>query len=236
MKTYLCIGAGPGISVATARRFGREGYRIVLVSRSAADNDQLQGLLKDEKVDVRYESADASSPTQVAAVIEKYKDDNLAVVHYNAAVMHFDKAGALVMQGIEKQTPAAIASDITVNVSGALVTLSKIIPIMTAQKSGTILLTGGGLGVTPSAELLTLSVGKAAMRTVGQALFEPLKQHSVHIASVRVSTLVASDSAHPEKIAEEFWALHAQVKDAWTWETIYPATHTAAKTQGDHHE
>ena len=29
-KTLLTIGAGPGMSLATAQRFGREGWRIVL--------------------------------------------------------------------------------------------------------------------------------------------------------------------------------------------------------------
>jgi NAD(P)-dependent dehydrogenase (short-subunit alcohol dehydrogenase family) len=41
MKTYLCIGAGPGIGLATARRFAREGYRIVLASRTPMDNTYL---------------------------------------------------------------------------------------------------------------------------------------------------------------------------------------------------
>jgi NAD(P)-dependent dehydrogenase (short-subunit alcohol dehydrogenase family) len=30
MKTFLGIGSGPGIGLATAERFAREGFRIVL--------------------------------------------------------------------------------------------------------------------------------------------------------------------------------------------------------------
>ena len=35
MKTFLSIGSGPGIGIATAERFA-EGFRIVLTSRDTA--------------------------------------------------------------------------------------------------------------------------------------------------------------------------------------------------------
>ncbi|CAN7522197.1 SDR family NAD(P)-dependent oxidoreductase [Rhizobium rhizogenes] len=34
MKTFLSIGSGPGIGLATAKRFAAEGYRIILTSRN----------------------------------------------------------------------------------------------------------------------------------------------------------------------------------------------------------
>lgn len=222
MQTSLCIGAGTGIGVATAKRFGRERYRVVPVTRSEADNDRLREFLKDDSLDVRFEAVKASDSTQIAALVDKYANDHLDIVHYNAAGMHYDAAGTLVMQGIEKQSPSAIATGIAFNVSSALATPATVIPVMTARQSGTILLTGDGLDVEPSADLLTLSVGKAAMRTMGQALFSPFKEQGVHIATVRVSTLVTSDPAHPAKIADEFWNLHAQERAAWTWQAIYP--------------
>jgi len=222
MKTYMCIGAGPRIGVATARRFGREGYRVVLVSRSARDNEYLAARFADEDIDVVFETADASNPAEIASLMDRYADRPLDVVHYNAAAMRFDGTGALVMQGIESQSTDELTTDITVNVSSALVALAKVIPAMTTRGEGTILLTGGGLGVEPSADLLTLSIGKAATRSIAQALFEPLKAHGVHVATVRVSTLVASDPEHPGRIAEAFWSLHAQPAGAWTWETLYP--------------
>jgi short-subunit dehydrogenase len=182
----------------------------------------LKALFEADAANVTYEAADASDPQQMAALIEKYEGDDLEVVHYNAAVMRYDTSGALIMQGIESETASDIANDIAVNVSSALATVAKVIPIMRARGTGTILLTGGGLAVQPSADLLTLSIGKAAMRTIGEALFEPLKRQGIHIASVRVSTLVASDPGHPRKIADAFWNLHDQATSAWTWETLYP--------------
>jgi short-subunit dehydrogenase involved in D-alanine esterification of teichoic acids len=34
LKTFLSIGSGPGIGIATAERFAREGFRVVLTSRN----------------------------------------------------------------------------------------------------------------------------------------------------------------------------------------------------------
>lgn len=221
MKTYLCIGAGPGISLATARRFAREGYRIVLVSRNPGGSSGLSKILKDDIRDIVYEAADAEDPVQISTLIAKYGNE-VDVLHYNAGVLHYDGAGNLATNCIETQSMDEIATDININITGALITLSKIIPAMERRGSGTILLTGGGLGVDPAANLLTLSVGKAGIRAMTQALFEPLKAKNIHIASVRVSTLVASDRKHPALIAEEFWKLNVQPKNAWTWEIIYP--------------
>ncbi|CAI3798313.1 SDR family NAD(P)-dependent oxidoreductase [Rheinheimera sp. MM224] len=223
MKTYLCIGAGEGISLATAKRFADEGYQIVLASRSAAERIRLGGELSAYGTHVKYEFVDAADAKQLSHLVEKYIKEELDVVHYNAGVLHYDPAGNLVMASVDKQAPQDIEKDISINITGALLLLSKVIPVMTQRGSGTILLTGGGLAVDPYADLLTLSVGKAGIRVMTQALFEPLKAQGVHIASVRVSTLVSADPSHPANIADAFWELHTQEKQAWTWETIYPA-------------
>jgi len=222
MKTYLCIGAGPGIGLAAARRFGREGYRVVLVSRSIADRQRLLAGFAAEGVDARFEAADAGDPAQISALIDRLREENLAVVHYNAAAMRYDASGNLLASSIDTQSPQDIAADIATDVTAPLVVLSTLVPAMTARGEGTILLTGGGFAVEPSADFLTLSVGKAAIRSMTQALFEPLRARGVHIATVRVSTVVATDASHPDRIAAAFWALHAQPAGTWTWETVYP--------------
>jgi short-subunit dehydrogenase len=41
MTTIAIIGAGPGLGQATARRFGREGYSVALISRTQENVDRL---------------------------------------------------------------------------------------------------------------------------------------------------------------------------------------------------
>ena len=46
----VIVGAGPGIGLATARRFGREGYPLALVARDGAKLDALVAELAAEGV------------------------------------------------------------------------------------------------------------------------------------------------------------------------------------------
>ncbi len=39
MHTIAIVGAGPGLGAAVARRFGREGFAVALISRDQAKLD-----------------------------------------------------------------------------------------------------------------------------------------------------------------------------------------------------
>ncbi len=48
--TIAIIGAGPGLGRATARRFGREGFAVALLSRTQENVDQLAAELAEERI------------------------------------------------------------------------------------------------------------------------------------------------------------------------------------------
>jgi NAD(P)-dependent dehydrogenase (short-subunit alcohol dehydrogenase family) len=41
MKTFLSIGSGPGMGIATAERFAKEGFQIVLSARNVTKTQEL---------------------------------------------------------------------------------------------------------------------------------------------------------------------------------------------------
>jgi len=69
---------------------------------------------------------------------------------------------------------------------------------------------------------LSLSIGKAGVRALTQALFAPFRERSVHIASVTVVTQVVADSKEARDVADAFWALHEAQPDTWVAEVTYP--------------
>lgn len=217
-RTLLTIGAGPGIGAATAQRFADEGWRVVLASR---DPQRLERTLAAAGVvDVEFDTVDAADPHAVAALVGRHQRD-LSVLHYNAGVLHHDAAGALQPRRLEDESIGSLATDLQINVTSALAAIGPAADAIERNGGGSILLTGGGLGIDPSPQFLTLSTGKAALRAAAQALFEPMKRRGIHLATVTVSTLVDPDSAHAHGVAQAFWALHAQPRDTWAWETIY---------------
>lgn len=219
MNTYLIIGAGPGIAIETARRFAREGFRIVLAARTGKRIASAVAELRRDGAAVELETLDASDPAGVAALVGRHARD-LSVLHYNAAAIHYDAQGQLQLHPLEQETLESLAADTNTNLLSALSAIKAAADIMAPRGAGTILLTGGGLSLRPHAGLLALSIGKAGLRAAAQALFEPMQLKNIHLATVTVSTLVSPGSAKAGEVADAFLRLHRQPKDQWDWELV----------------
>lgn len=215
MKTFVSIGAGPGMGFATAERFAKEGFRVVLSGRNKAKAEELANQLKAGGYDADARTVDASDPASVVSLIAEVEKEfgAIDVLHYNAASMR--KAT------IAEQPRDSFNSDLAVNIGGALVAAQAVAAKMGERGSGSILLTGGGFALEPSPEYLSLSIGKAGIRALALGLFENLKARGVHVATVTVEAFVNPGSKDAQAVAEEFWKLHDQPKGAWTAEAIY---------------
>jgi short-subunit dehydrogenase len=217
MKTFLSIGSGPGIGIATAERFAREGFRIVLTSRDVAGLSERARHLEAKGYVVEVKAVDAGDLASVSALIRETEAQfgPVNVMHFNAASMH--------SATIETQVPETFVPDLTVNVGAALVAMQEVSRGMLKRGAGTILLTGGVFGITPHPEYLSLSIGKAGLRAMAHGLFDSFKDRGVHIATVTVATLVAPGSGEAQGIADAFWHLHDAPPNAWAAEISYPA-------------
>lgn len=92
---------------------------------------------------------------------------------------------------------------------------------MIERGAGTILLTGGDFALHPHPDYLSLSIGKAGIRALAQGLFESFKEKEVHVATVTVAGFVDPASQDANTVADQFWQLHSQPKEAWTVEAVY---------------
>lgn len=216
MKTFLSIGSGPGIGYETAARFAKEGYRVVLSARNINKLRDLSSKLKATGAHVETRAVDAANPGNVAALVNEIKTrfGSIDVIHYNAANLHQDT--------VDTQAIDTFNSDLAVNIGGALAAIQAVKPKMEAQGTGTILLTGGGFGIYPSPDYLSLSIGKAGIRALALGLFESCKEKNIHVATVTVCAFVSPETQQTADIAEHFWKLHSQPKAEWSAEVMYP--------------
>lgn len=215
MKTFLSIGTGPGMGFATAERFAKEGFRVVLSARHEIRTKELADQLKSKgyKADVRIaDASEARSITTLIADVER-EFGAIDVLHYNAASMR--KAT------IAEQPADTFNSDLAVNVGGAEAAIQAASAKMIERGSGSVLLTGGGFALFPHPDYLSLSIGKAGIRALAQGLFESFRDKGVHVATVTVAGFIDPGSKDAEAVAEQFWQLHSQPKGAWTVESTY---------------
>ncbi len=218
MKTFLSIGSGPGIGLATAERFAKAGYRVVLTSRKQKYlAEQVKALtLAGHSAGARH--VDAGDIDSVVALVHAVESQfgSIDVLHFNSAAIHDGT--------VEEQTIDSFLQDLTINIGAGFAAIKEALPGMVARKEGTLLLTGGALARSPHPNYLSLSVGKAGVLSLARGLFDALKDQGVHIATVTVGTMVAANSPEAREIAELFWTMHAQAHVDWAPEKVYPTS------------
>jgi len=218
MADQVCavVGAGPGLSQAVARRFAREGFRVALLARRPEALEGYVAELRGAGADAHGFPADAGDPASLQAAFGRVAAQLGApeVLVYNAA--------ALVPGVPSGLDPAAVLEQLKVNVVGALVSAQQVIPAMRAAGRGTILLTGGGLALSPIPQYASLALGKAAMRNLSFSLAFELEPEGIHVATVTVGGFIEPGTRFdPDQIAEEYWRLHTQPRGEWDREAVY---------------
>ena len=100
---------------------------------------------------------------------------------------------------------------------------------------GTILFTGATASLRGGAGFAGFSAGKAGLRMVAQSMARELGPEGIHVAHVvvdgAIDTAFISENfparyvlnerhgiLNPEHIADIYWMLHAQPRDAWSFE------------------
>lgn len=218
MKTFLSIGSGPGMGFATAARFAKEGFQVILTNRNPTKTQALADRLETKGRGAEVRIVDSGNPESVASLITGVVTQfgRIDVLHYNTASMR--KAT------LAEQPRNTFSQDLAVNIGGALVATKLAVQSMSPRRSGTILLTGGGYSLAPNPQYISLSVGKAGIRALTFGMFEPLKREGIHIATVTIGMAIEPESREAEAVGDLFWQLHSQPIDQWTPEAKFPGS------------
>ncbi|OBZ13142.1 MULTISPECIES: SDR family NAD(P)-dependent oxidoreductase [Bacillales] len=204
----VIVGAGPGVSAGVARKFGKEGFRIVLAARNEASLKQYAKELEELDIEAYAVIADAADPDSIANAFAQIKQQfgEPDVLLYNAAVISQVKPTDL--------TESRLIDEFKVNVVGALTSAKHVIPAMIERKQGTLLFTGGGLALAPAAAVSSLSIGKAGIRSLVYTLAEELNPQGIYVGTVTIAGYVSKGTFYdPDLIAEEYWTLYTNRSD-----------------------
>ncbi len=213
MPQLLIVGAGPGISAATARRLGAAGYDVALVARREEPLAELGEQLRAEGINVGWAPAEAGDPASLTAAIDRFvaHAGPVDVLLYNVSVGREIAAADL--------RPEQLATDLAAGAIGLQTAVRAVLPGMRRRGGGTVLVTGGGSADRPIATLPTLGVQKAAVRALAHVLGVALAPEGVHVATVTIRGFVgAGKQIEPDRVAELFAELVAETagpRDRW---------------------
>ena len=228
-KVVLVIGSGDATGGAIAKRFAREGYVACVTRRSA---DKLQPLVDEIRADggeAHGFASDARKEEEVAALVEGI-ERNIGPIE--AFVFNI---GANVPCSILEETARKYFKIWEMACFSAFLTAQAVARRMVTRGRGTILFTGATAGLRGAAHFAAFAGAKHGVRALAQSMARELGPRNIHVAHVvvdgAIDTAFIRDTfpdiyarkdqdgiLDPEHIADNYWFLHAQPRDAWTFE------------------
>jgi len=214
----VCViaGMGRGVSFAVARRFGAAGFRVAMLARRADRLAEFERELQSAGVAARGYAVDLGVEAEVRGAFQKIEGElgPAGVLVYNASAGHPGRPTSL--------SERALLADFRINAVAPLWCVREVLDGMMEAGRGTIIFTGGGLALAPQTDFASLSIGKAAVRSLAFALAQELEGTGIHVGTVTVCGYV-QEGTHfsPELIAEQMWRLHSQPADQFETEIVY---------------
>lgn len=219
--SVLVAGVGPGLGIAVARRFAREGYRVAMLARSRERLDALAAQAPERLVAI---PCDVTDPTGVSAAFEETER------RLGPLVCAVFNAGAYQRGSILDIAPSDFERCWRVGAFAGFLVGQAAAQRMVVRGSGTILFTGATASLRGGANFANLAAPKFALRAVAQSMARELGPRGIHVAHVIIDGQIGAadrdeNSARPpdsrlapDAIAEAYLGLHRQHRSAWSQE------------------
>ncbi len=232
-KVALVIGAGDATGGAIARRFAREGYTTCVTRRSV---DKLQPLLAQIKADggtAHGFGSDARKEEEVVALVEQIESTlgPIEVLVFNI--------GANAPSGILEETARKYFKIWEMACFSGFLNGREVAKRMvnraSVERKQSIIFTGATASLRGSANFAAFAGAKFALRALAQSMARELGPKGIHVAHSiiggAIDTAFIRDTfperyalktqdgiLNPDHIADAYWMLHNQPRDAWTHE------------------
>jgi NAD(P)-dependent dehydrogenase (short-subunit alcohol dehydrogenase family) len=228
-RSILVVGAGDATGGAIARRFAREGYVAVCTRRELAHLDELLSKIRADGGEAHGFGSDARVEAEVVKLFETIERDiaPLEVVVFNI--------GANVNFPIRETTERVFRKVWEMAALGGFLAGREAAKVMVPRGRGTIIFTGANASIRGREGFAAFASAKFALRALAQSMARELGPQGIHVAHTIIDGAIDTEwiaknfpqrhalkdqdgILNPEHIADAYWMLHAQPRDAWTHE------------------
>lgn len=206
MPTIAIVGAGPGLGAAVARRFGREGFAVALISRDQATLDGLAQDLAAQGVTARGFAADVLEPAQLAAALEAAATALGPVTVLQYSPLPFRSFLRPVLE-----TPPELADEaLRFSLFGLMHAVGAVLPAMREAGEGSIVLINGGTSVKARADFAGTSIAFPAESAYGEMLHDALADEGIRVAQLVIPGGIPKLNLPNgiDDVAERIWSMH----------------------------
>ncbi|WP_373184388.1 SDR family oxidoreductase [Halopseudomonas sp.] len=225
----VVIGAGDATGGAVARRFAREGYTLCVTRRNLDQLTPLVDAIRAAGGEAHPFGCDARSEEQMVELFQHIERDvgQIEVVIFNI--------GANVRFSITETTERVYRKVWEMAALAGFLTGREAAKVMLPRNRGTIIFTGATASLRGSSGFAAFASAKFALRALAQSMARELGPEGIHVAHPIIDGAIDTDFIrdtfperyalkaedgilNPEHIADQYWQLHCQPRDAWTHE------------------
>lgn len=228
-KVALVVGAGDATGGAVARRFAREGFTACVTRRSAEKLAPLVAQIESAGGSARAFGSDARDEeqvTQLVATIERELGP-IEVAVFNV--------GGNVRFPIRETTSRVYRKVWEMGAFAGFLVGREVAKVMAPRGRGSIFFTGATASLRGGVGFAAFAGAKHALRALAQSMARELGPQGIHVAHVVIDAAIDTPFirenfpqryalkdrqgiVNPDSIAEAYWQLHCQPRDAWTFE------------------
>lgn len=202
-KTIVVVGAGQGLGNHVAKKFGREGFRVILMARNGQSLEQYRQEFAAAGIEAHTYMADAENTASLTGALRQAEHEfgTPDVLVYNVGITTPDAPDKMDGEELSRHYRADVANAYTCARQVATEAFGK--------KNGAIIFTGGGLAIYPLPQFIPLSLDKSALRTLAYILHDELKPRGIFVGTVTVFGTIGIDAYFaPERIAGAYWQMY----------------------------
>ncbi|MFD6043979.1 SDR family oxidoreductase [Streptomyces koyangensis] len=206
----VVTGAGRGLGLATARRVGADGYRVVLAELDPARGEEAAESLRRDGLDARFVPCDVADPGSVAAMAEATAA--LGPVHglvNNAGLA--DAVGGKYFHEIDVATWDRI---MTVNARGPWLVARALLPHLLADGGGRIVNVASDAALYGSPRLAHYIASKGALIALTRAMARETGDQGVTVNAVAPGLTESESAARIPAERHELYRLNRAIPRA----------------------
>jgi NAD(P)-dependent dehydrogenase (short-subunit alcohol dehydrogenase family) len=208
MTTFALVGAGTGLGLSTARRFGVAGHSVALIARNAEKLDGLTADLARDDIQARGFTADVLDLESLTAALHAAAADlgPIEILQYSPVPR------ADFMKPVLDTSADDLDAPLAFSVKGPVTCVNAVLPGMRALGRGTLLFVNGGSAVRPNPKVTGTSIAFAAESAYARMLHDVLAEENIHAAQLIIPGAIRPDAEHssPDVLAQRLYDIHQQ--------------------------
>lgn len=225
MKTLAIIGAGKGLGLSLAKRFGKENFQVALVARNAVKLQEMVDELKISGIASSYFTADLYDKDQIDEAMARIKQQygRIDALEFSPMAGHFPPTSLL-------ELTAAHARDTFEGfVASAISVVNNVVPDMLARKEGSLLFTTGLPSLFPIPMAGSMGIAMSGLRNYVANLHTELSPQGIFVAHRALGAVIKEPGSgtvnDPDHIADMWYQTYIT---RTVWEEEYPKGVTPA--------